>query len=90
MSLTIRNAKDCHYDLVVRESGDDRGVETETFAKPARDVVFAAAFPCGELPGCPHPPLAGVEAEHDFSEGNEVVVAVFGVADGEAHGVCVG
>ena len=36
-------------DFVVHERGADGGFVAETFAQAARGVVFAAAFPRGEL-----------------------------------------
>jgi hypothetical protein len=59
-------------DLVVDEGGDHGGLVAEAFAQAARGVVFAAAFPDGELAGGADAALAGIEAEHDFAEGDLV------------------
>ena len=70
-------------DLIVDERGADRGFQPEAFAQSSRGVVFAAAFPGGELARRAHAPLAGIEAQHDFTERNLVVVAGGFVAERE-------
>ena len=55
--------------------------QAEAAAQAAGDVVFAAAFPGGELAGGADAALAGIEAEHDFAERDDVVAALGGGAD---------
>ena len=69
-------------DFVVGEGRDDCRAHAEAATQPASDVVFAAAFPGLEGAGRAHAAFTGVETEHDFSEGDEVVVAVGGRSDG--------
>ena len=45
-------------------------LQAEAFAQAAGDVVFAAAFPGLELAGGADAAFAGIEAEHDFAEGD--------------------
>jgi len=59
-------------DGVVGECGDDAGAQTEAALEAAGDIVFPAAFPGLEGAGGCDAPNAGVEAEHDFTEGDEV------------------
>lgn len=76
-------------DFVVYEGGDDGGFETEGFFQSARGIVFAAAFPCGEVAGGADSAFAGIEAEHDFAEGN-LIKGAFGYwFDGQWHGKIV-
>ena len=70
-------------DLVVDERGADGGFQPEALAQTSRGIVFAAAFPGGELTRRAHAPLAGIEAQHDFTERNLVVVAGGFVAERE-------
>ena len=63
-------------DVVVDERGDDRCALAEAPAQPARDVVFAAAFPHLELARSTDPSHSRVEAEHDLAERDEVVRTV--------------
>ena len=73
-------------DLVVHEGGDDGGLVAEAFPQAAGRVVFAAAFPDGEVAGGADPAFAGIEAEHDFAEG-DLVEGAFGLGlDGQGHG----
>src|SRR5271154_5307718 len=60
-------------DLVVHERGADGGFVAETFAQAARGVVFATAFPRGEMPRGADASFAGVEPQHDFAERDLVV-----------------
>ena len=62
-------------DFVVGKGGGDGGLQPEAAAQAAGDVVFAAAFPDLELAGAADAAFAGVEAEHDFAEGEQVVFA---------------
>ena len=62
-------------DVVVGKSGADGGPEAETTAQAAGDVVFAAAFPDLELAGAADAAFAGVEAEHDFPQRNQIIFA---------------
>jgi hypothetical protein len=72
-------------DLVVDEGGDDGGFQAEAFAEAAGGVVFAAAFPDLEVPRGADAALAGIEAKHDFAEGDLVKGAGGGGFDLEAH-----
>ena len=67
--------------VVVGEGGGNRGLEAETTAQSARDVVFAAAFPDFEFTGATDAAFARVEPEHDFSERNHVEFARAGGFD---------
>ena len=76
-------------DFVVHEGSDDSGLEAEAFPQAARGVVFAAAFPCGEIAGGADPAFTGVKTEHDFPERN-LVEGAFGLwFDDECHGLDV-
>src|SRR5690606_19008317 len=74
--------------LVVRERRDDGGAQAERAPQPARHVVLAAALPRAELARGADAPLARVEPQHDLAEGDGVVPALGGGADGQgAHAV---
>ena len=74
-------------DGVVSERGGDGGAQAEAATEAAGDVVLAAALPDLELAGGVDAGIAGIEAEHDFAEG-ERVPAAGGVGDYEGvHGV---
>ena len=74
-------------DLVVHEGGADGGLQAKAFAEAARGVVLAAAFPSGEGTRRADAALAGIEAEHDLSEGDLVINTGVGGLDIEAHGM---
>ena len=59
-------------DGVVRERGDDGGVEAEAALQPAGDVVLAAALPHLERARGVDAEVAGIEPQHDFAEGHAV------------------
>ena len=63
-------------DVVVREGGGDRGLAAEAAAQAAGDIVFAAAFPRFEFAGAADAPLAGIKPEHDFTQREQVVLAL--------------
>ena len=71
---------------VICECGNNGCFESKAAPQTTGDVVLTAAFPSVELPGGADSSLAGVEAEHDLAEGDEVVFAVLGRADVEGHG----
>jgi hypothetical protein len=73
-------------DLVVDEGGADGRFQAEAFAEAAGGVVLAAALPDLEFAGGADATLAGIEAEHDFTERELVESAVFGGFDFKAHG----
>jgi len=76
-------------DFVVHEGGADGGAESEAPAEAAGHVVFTAAFPDAEPAGGADPAFAGVESEHDFPEGDEVVGALCGRFEvQDAHRSC--
>jgi len=62
-------------DGVVGERGGDGGAQAEAATEAAGDVVFAAALPDLELAGGVDAGVAGIEAEHDFAEGEAVPAA---------------
>lgn len=59
-------------DLVVGKGGQDTGGVAEAAAESTGDVVFAAAFPGGEVAGGADAAFTGVETEKDFTKGEEV------------------
>jgi hypothetical protein len=59
-------------NFVVHQRRADGGFVTKAFAQPARGIVLTATFPGGELAGGADATLTGVEAEHDFSQGDLV------------------
>ena len=70
-------------DFIVHKSRADSRAEAEAFAQTARSVVFAATFPCGELTRRADAAFAGVEAQHDFAEGDLIVEAGGWIAECE-------
>jgi len=54
--------------FIIDECGDHGGLVAEAFAETARRVVFAAAFPDGEVAGGADPAFTGIEAEHHFAK----------------------
>ena len=78
-------------DFVVGKGGGDGGFQAKAAPQAARDVVFAAAFPDLEFARATDAAFAGVEAEHDFAEGEHVVFAGGRVTEleecGRWHGV---
>jgi hypothetical protein len=49
-------------DGVIGKSADDSGIQPETTAKAAGDVVFASAFPSAKMAGSGDAVIAGIEA----------------------------
>ena len=70
-------------DFIIDEGGADSCSQAEAFAQSARGVVFAAAFPCGELTRRADAAFTGVEAQHDFAEGDLIVEAGGWIAEWE-------
>ena len=70
-------------DGVVGERRDDGGAQAEAAPEAAGDVVLAASFPDAEVTGVRDALLAGVEAQHDLAERDEVPARVFDRADGQ-------
>src|ERR1051326_7796430 len=66
---------------IVEERGDDGGAHAEAAPQAARDVVLAAAFPCLKGARRGDASVAGIEAQHHFAEGDEVVAGGSGVED---------
>jgi hypothetical protein len=60
-------------DFIIHKGGANGRAEAEAFAQTARSVVFAAAFPSGELTRRADAAFAGVEAQHDFAKGDLIV-----------------
>ena len=60
---------------VVRECSNGGSSHSKAAPKPAHDIVFAAAFPCFKIARSMDAAIAGIEAEHDFTEGNCVPTA---------------
>ncbi len=73
-------------DLVIDQGGADGGAQAEALAQAAGGIVFATPFPDGEVAAGPHPALARIETEHDFTEGELVELASGRGLDREAHG----
>ena len=73
-------------DRVIDERGDDGTAQAEAAAQAAGDVVLAAAFPDAEAAGTDDAAFAGIEAEHDLAERDEVPGAVGGGAEVQAGG----
>lgn len=59
-------------NFVIGEGGEDAGAMREATAQAADHIVFAPAFPGGELAGGADSALAGIKAEHDFAESEDV------------------
>jgi len=68
-------------DLVVHNRRDHRGALAETTAKPADDIVLAAAFPDLEIPCIAHAAKAGIETKHNFAERGTVPFGLAGRLD---------
>ena len=73
--LFVRAVENTQCDMVIAdfyrvvgERRHHRGAQIETAPQPARDVVFAAAFPDRELARRMNAPFARIETEHDFAE----------------------
>jgi hypothetical protein len=62
-------------DRVVDQRGDDRGVQAEAALEPARHVVFTAPLPDPELPRGRDAHVAGIQAQHDLAERDQVEAA---------------
>lgn len=79
-------------DFVFGEGGRDGGAEAEATAEASGDIVFAATLPGLELAGGSDATFTGIEAEHDFAEGDHVEFAVlrgFDVENGHDVGAWV-
>jgi hypothetical protein len=63
-------------DLVVGEGRGHRGLQAESPAQAARDVVFAAALPDFEFARATDASFARVEPEHDFPQREHVIFAL--------------
>jgi hypothetical protein len=72
-------------DGIIGEDRDDGGVQAETALQSARYVVFAATFADFEGTRGGDGAVAGVKAEHDFTETDDVPAAIFFRFDGQAH-----
>ena len=68
-------------DRVVDESRHDRGTQAEAAAQAARHVVLATALPDVEGAGGMDATVARIQAQHDFPEGDDVVIAGVGGFD---------
>ena len=62
---------------IIGKRGDDGSVQAETAFQSASDVVFAAAFADFEGTCRGDAAVAGIEAEHDFAETDDVPAAIF-------------
>jgi len=60
-------------DGIVHKRRYDAGSQAEATPQPARDVVLAATLPDAEVACAGDALLAGIEAQHDLAERNEVV-----------------
>ena len=72
-------------DGIIGEHGDDGSIETKTAFEAASDIIFAATFINIKAARGPDPFFAGVEAEHDFAETDEVPGATGFGFDLELH-----
>ena len=64
-------------DRIIGKGRDDRRVQAEATFQSARDVVFAAAFPHLKLTRGVNAPVARIEPQHDFAEGDQIPTAFF-------------
>src|SRR5205823_2420903 len=60
--------------IIICEGGADCGVQPEAASQAASHIVLASAFPDLELAGGAHPAFSRIEAEHDFTQSNQVVL----------------
>jgi hypothetical protein len=72
-------------DRIIGKGRDDGGVQTEAAFQSARDVVFAAAFTDFEGTRRGDAAVAGIKAQHDFTETDDVPAAIFLRFDHQAH-----
>ena len=72
-------------DGIVGERRHDRRVQAEAAPQPARDVVFAAAFPDLESARRVDAPVAGIEPQHHLAERHQAPAAVGFGAQRERH-----
>jgi GTPase involved in cell partitioning and DNA repair len=72
--------------FVVCKCSDNASSLVEAAAEAAGDVVFAAALPYVEASSGADSTVSWVEAEHDFTQRDNVVCAVLCGADLECHG----
>ncbi len=77
-------------DGVVGERGDDGGLEAEAAAQASGYVVLAAALPDVEAACGGYADVAGIEAEHDFAEADDVPFALVFWADDKTLVVACG
>src|SRR5262245_36854748 len=61
--------------IILSEGRADRCLQSKTTAQSARDIVFAAAFPGFEFARSAYSAFTRIQAEHDFTEGKQVVLA---------------
>jgi hypothetical protein len=72
-------------DFIIHQRRADGRFIAETFAQPARRIIFAAAFPRGKVAGRANPPFSRIQPQHDFAQGNLVVTAARFIANGNGH-----
>ena len=71
--------------VVLGKSCHDAGLHAEAAAQAAGHVVLAAALPDVEAARRAHAGLAGIKAQHDFTQGNLVIHALALVLQFQIH-----
>jgi hypothetical protein len=64
-------------DIIFGKCRHHSGAFAEAPTHTASDIVFAAAFPGLELAGGADATITGIETQHDFPEGNDIVGTFF-------------
>ena len=65
-------------DIIVGECRAHRRAQAKTAAQPARHIVLPAALPDPELARAANPAFTRVQAQHDFAQGDQVILAFGG------------
>src|SRR5215467_319935 len=73
---------------VVRERRNHRRLHPERPAQAPRHVIFPAAFPHAKLARSMDADVAGIEAQHDFTEAHQIPAAPFFGANLHAGSFC--
>ena len=60
----------------VGNGGDDGSFFPKTPLQPASNIIFPAAFPHAEISGGVDSLVAWIQPDHDFTQGNDVVLAL--------------
>src|SRR5258707_1276114 len=70
---------------IIRECGNNRGVQAETTLQPACDVVLSAAFANFKGSRRSDAAVAGVEPDHDLAKTDQIPTAFFFRLDRQRH-----